>query len=401
MNIVITINLNGNAYQLEKSGYDALREYLENAARRLEGNPDKDEIIADIEQAIADKFRAVLGAFKTVVGAKEVQEIIAEMGPVQDPSASADDLPPGAGGQPAPGKSGESTGAAASGEPVGATKRLYKINEGAMLGGVCNGLAAYFNIDVTVIRLLFAILTLFTWGAGALLYGVMVILVPAAHTPAEKAAAFGGAPSTAEEFIRRAKQGYYEGTKTFGDKRAHREWKRRFKREMRGWSRNFRHEMRDNAHQWRQNWHEHWAQHPVPMPGSWLAASVLGLLTVVVVLLGLYSVASLVGTGSVFGLALPVGVPLWVGVVVLLMAFNFVLWPLKAMRYSFHYHRMYGPRYYGPFAHVGHSFAWIGLLILAVWLADRHVPQVHAALEQLRPQVHHAVDSFREWWAAH
>ena len=66
MNKVITINLNGNAYQLEDRGYDALRAYLDNAARRLEGNPDKDEIVADIEQAIADKFRALLSATKTV-----------------------------------------------------------------------------------------------------------------------------------------------------------------------------------------------------------------------------------------------------------------------------------------------------------------------------------------------
>ena len=83
MNKVITINLNGVAYQLEEGGYDALRAYLDHAARRLEGNPDKDEIITDIEQAIADKFRALLGAHKTVVNTKEVTGVIAEMGPVE------------------------------------------------------------------------------------------------------------------------------------------------------------------------------------------------------------------------------------------------------------------------------------------------------------------------------
>ena len=91
MNKVITINLNGNAVPLEEDGYEALRSYLDTAARRLEGNPDKDEIIADIEQAIAEKFRAHLSAYKTVVVTKEVEHVIAEMGPVQDPSDSADD----------------------------------------------------------------------------------------------------------------------------------------------------------------------------------------------------------------------------------------------------------------------------------------------------------------------
>src|SRR6218665_4104289 len=91
MNKVITINLKGVAYQLEEGGYDALRAYLDLAARRLEGNPDKDEIIADIEQAIADKFRALLGAYKTVVNAKEVTGVLTEMGPVEDASGGGAD----------------------------------------------------------------------------------------------------------------------------------------------------------------------------------------------------------------------------------------------------------------------------------------------------------------------
>src|SRR5271154_5583874 len=132
MNLVITINLNGNAYQLEKSGYDARRDYLENAARRLEGNPDKDEIIADIEQAIADKFRAVLGASKTVVVSREVNDVIAAMGPVQDASG-ADAAPrPGAGGA-APGASAGPGPAAGPASPGGTAKRLYRIREGAMV----------------------------------------------------------------------------------------------------------------------------------------------------------------------------------------------------------------------------------------------------------------------------
>src|ERR1017187_2205734 len=84
MNKVITINLNGVAYQLEENGFEALRAYLDSASRRLGANPDKDEIMADIEQAIAEKFRAFLGANKTVVVTKEVEGVIGEMGPVED-----------------------------------------------------------------------------------------------------------------------------------------------------------------------------------------------------------------------------------------------------------------------------------------------------------------------------
>jgi len=62
MNKVITINLDGTAYQLEEGGYDALRSYLESASARLQGNPDRDEILSDIERAMAEKFRALLGS---------------------------------------------------------------------------------------------------------------------------------------------------------------------------------------------------------------------------------------------------------------------------------------------------------------------------------------------------
>jgi hypothetical protein len=47
-----------------------------------------------------------------------------------------------------------------------------------------------------------------------LVYVVMAFVVPEARSPEEKAAASGN-PSTAQEFIRRAKEGYYEAMKGF------------------------------------------------------------------------------------------------------------------------------------------------------------------------------------------
>jgi phage shock protein PspC (stress-responsive transcriptional regulator) len=51
-----------------------------------------------------------------------------------------------------------------------APKRLYQIREGAMLSGVCMGIAAYLNIDVTVVRIVFVLLTLLTGGIWILVY---------------------------------------------------------------------------------------------------------------------------------------------------------------------------------------------------------------------------------------
>src|SRR3954465_14990494 len=146
MNKVVTINLNGNAYQLEEVGFETLRAYLDNAARQLAGNPDKDEIIADIEQAIGEKCRALAGPHRNVVLAKDIQQIISEMGPVDDGSASSSTSETTATPPPP---------SAAADSPPPPVRRVYQVREGAMLSGVCHGFAAYFGIDPTLIRIVF------------------------------------------------------------------------------------------------------------------------------------------------------------------------------------------------------------------------------------------------------
>ena len=76
MERVVTINLNGNPYQLEEPAYDALRSYLGRAQAALIANPDQAEIIRDLEQAIADKCSGYLSASKSVVSASEMARIL-------------------------------------------------------------------------------------------------------------------------------------------------------------------------------------------------------------------------------------------------------------------------------------------------------------------------------------
>lgn len=56
-------------------------------------------------------------------------------------------------------------------------KRLYKIEEGKKLCGVCGGIAEYFNVDPTLIRLLWIFLILCA-GTGILAYFVAAIIMP-------------------------------------------------------------------------------------------------------------------------------------------------------------------------------------------------------------------------------
>ena len=62
-------------------------------------------------------------------------------------------------------------------EPSGGTKPLYRLRHGRLVAGVCAGLAAYFGIDATLVRLAFAVVTVFG-GLGILLYLCAWVIIP-------------------------------------------------------------------------------------------------------------------------------------------------------------------------------------------------------------------------------
>jgi phage shock protein PspC (stress-responsive transcriptional regulator) len=373
MNKVITINLDGTAYQLEEGGYDLLHTYLETAAARLQNNPDRDEILSDIERAIAEKFRALLGNNKTVVVTKEVTAVISEMGPIEGDPAQASEsasAPPG----------GEERTAAAGGAP----RRLYKIHEGAMVSGVCNGIAVYFNIDPTWVRLGFVLLTML-WGAGALAYIVMAIVVPSARSPEEKAAA-SGSPFTAQEFIRRAKQGYYDATKGFPDAQARREWQRQFKRDMRA-----------NAYHWQRHWYGFWAGGAAGHPGAGFTLPFLSLLQGAATILLLCVLISLLSTHTILGLALPPRFPVWAAALVVFFAYGILSAPLKLARRSCYW--SFGhPNPAGGIVFLLDALIWIAVTGTLIWLAIHFFPDLREAVHTLPSVAHQAAADIRDWW---
>jgi phage shock protein PspC (stress-responsive transcriptional regulator) len=201
MQKVITINLNGNAYQLDESAYRALRFYLDNAEAQLAANPDKAEILADLEQAIADKCKRFLGPGKTVVSEGEIDQVLREIGPVDGGHGAS--------------QSGQPVRPAASAATSATPKRLYQIREGAMFSGVCNGSAAYLNLDPTIVRVAFTLaaiaeMAIFDrppWIVVGV-YLLLMFLVPYAKTSGQLAAAQGakeGLPYRVQEMVERVK----------------------------------------------------------------------------------------------------------------------------------------------------------------------------------------------------
>ena len=333
MQKVISINLNGNAYQLDESGYETLREYLARAERQLKDNPDRAEVMADLEQAIADKCRKYLGPHKSVVSAAEVDAIVKEMGPVDggaDRNGTA-----GAAGQ---------RESAAEGEPP--PKRLFRIPEGAMIAGVCTGLAAYFHIDVVIVRVAFVATALLTRGVGIMAYVIMMFVMPEASTPEERAAATG-APFNAKEVIDRAKK--QAAAVAEGSRRIARQW-------------------RQQPYSWPPG---------VPVaygPPPWAAVllPVFALLQLALFLVMAAMMISLVNTGKILEWRLPPDVPLWAGALILFVAYQIAVSPLRAVQ-----HWTWAPPGVQPawFA-FWQAVTWLLGLALVVWIGSNHIPEL-------------------------
>lgn len=156
MKRVVTVDLNGMSFNFDEDAYDLLRAYLKRAESQLAGDPGRAEVLADLERSIAEKCQAFLSAQKNIVTAAELQSVLEQIGAV-DPRAD---------------------GATVQTAEAAGEKRLYQVREGAMISGVCNGLAAYFGVDVIIVRVIFIVLALITSGAFIVVYAVLMFLVP-------------------------------------------------------------------------------------------------------------------------------------------------------------------------------------------------------------------------------
>jgi phage shock protein PspC (stress-responsive transcriptional regulator) len=366
MHKVVTINLNGQAYQFDEDAYEAIRAYLARAEEQLRDNPDRGEILSDLEQAIADKCRRYLNAHKTVIAAPEIAQVLAEMGPVEGTAESS--------------SQGAKGGAAASGErPRSDTppRRLYRIEEGAVIGGVCNGIAAFFGIDVTLVRVAFAVVAAIELasshvGIVLIAYFVMMLVVPTAGTPEEQAAAHG-VRFNAQEVIDRATRNLAQFN-DHGWRRQQRGWRR----QQRRWTRPWR-QMR-----YRSPWTAWQPAPPTPDYGTRVVAgvmtSVLAVASLGLFLAFLYGLISLLATGGIHTWRVPENVPLWLATFALIFTYYVVAWPLHMARRA-PYYAVTGSIYGWDAG--GYGLISAALLALLVWLAYQHVPEARDAIRQL------------------
>jgi len=155
--LAITVRLNRSVLQFDEAANTRLERYLAESASLLEGDPDPQEILGDLEQAVADQCTRRMRPGQTVVTLAELEPALEEIGSVQ-----------------------VSGGATACTQTTReATPRvLQQFSEGAVISGVCIGLARYFQLDVTLLRVIAVLLLLGTGGAMILVYLGLMLLMP-------------------------------------------------------------------------------------------------------------------------------------------------------------------------------------------------------------------------------
>ena len=145
MNKTIVVSLDGHAgqFRLDEDAYSRLADYLERAEARLSGDPDRAEVVRDLERSVGDKLATQLASADRVVTAADIDVVLEQIGSVET------------GGEPEPG---------GNGTQLRPRRRLMRIRERQQLTGVCAGLAAYADVNVDWVRTGFVLGTVVTAG---------------------------------------------------------------------------------------------------------------------------------------------------------------------------------------------------------------------------------------------
>jgi len=191
MQRIIQINIAGQVIPIEEDAYQILKNYLTTLERQFMKEQGGDEIIMDIEDRIAELFITRMNSGAPAIDKADVQKVMETLGAPNELNDATRNT--GSSANYNTGGHVPYSAPSAAYNPQYETRRLYRNTNDKVLGGVCSGVAAYFDIDPVIVRLVFAGLFLAA-GIGLLTYILAWIIIPAAKTPYEMQAMAGGAP---------------------------------------------------------------------------------------------------------------------------------------------------------------------------------------------------------------
>jgi phage shock protein PspC (stress-responsive transcriptional regulator) len=166
MKITVSINLGGYSFNIDEDAYAELKIYLRNLELHFAGEESSSEILSDIETRMAELFRIKITSYKQVINIEDVRQAISVLGTPEDISDSD-----------GPKTRDRFTSAG--------YHRMYRDPDNRVIGGVCSGMGAYWNIDPVILRIIFIALIL-AGGVGVMVYLILYIVLPEAKTTAQK-----------------------------------------------------------------------------------------------------------------------------------------------------------------------------------------------------------------------
>lgn len=162
MKKTISINISGILFHIEEDGYATLKKYLESINRHFSHYEDNQEIISDIENRIAEIFLSNLKNNKQVITSENVNSLIEKMGTIADFKAIEEEFSQEEEkkSKPEP-EFNDYYKHITPNQNIKGYKKLTRLENRKILGGVCAGMAHYLAVDPLWTRLV-AILLLFS-----------------------------------------------------------------------------------------------------------------------------------------------------------------------------------------------------------------------------------------------
>lgn len=201
MQRIIQINIAGRIIPIEEDAYTVLKDYLNSLERQFSAEEGGEEIIEDIEYRIAELFSTRLESGAPAILRADVQKVMDTLGAASqlDGGGAYTDSKYA----PTVYKTEEKQyRSKASGSKYGYKRqRLYRNPYDKILGGVCSGIANYFDIDTVIVRLIFAA-AVFGLGMGIFAYIIAWIIIPAAKSPEDLRYAGDEEPMTFHDITR-------------------------------------------------------------------------------------------------------------------------------------------------------------------------------------------------------
>lgn len=188
MKRTINVNLGGRPFQITEDAYTRLDDYLKSIAACLKHNEYGEEIVADIEARIGELCDERLQQSRAgFIDVELVNEMINRMG---NPEAmmEEEEQPQTAEANEKPKNSDDNKEKEYKEffKNIKLEKKFYLNKEKRMIGGVVSGIAAYLNVDVTILRIIMVFLIAAIGFIALLAYLIVWAIAPTAETTTDK-----------------------------------------------------------------------------------------------------------------------------------------------------------------------------------------------------------------------